>query len=87
MAVVEAQAAGLPVMAADSVPRESIVVPELVKFLPIKLGDRQWAAEVLRTIAEVRRVPDANERVAVSAFSIRHSAVALLQLYQHGILN
>ena len=87
MAVVEAQAAGLPVIAADSVPRESIVIPELVKFLAIKLGERQWATEVLRIIAEARRVPDANERVAVSAFSIRHSADALLRLYQHGTLN
>ena len=87
MAVVEAQAAGLPVIAADSVPRESIVVPELVKFLPIKLGERQWATEVLRIIAEVRRLPDANERVAASAFSIRHSADALLQLYERGTLS
>jgi glycosyltransferase involved in cell wall biosynthesis len=87
MVVVEAQAAGLPVIAADSVPRESIVIPELVKFLAIELGEERWATEVLRIIADVKRVPDANERVAASAFSIRHSADALLQLYTHGTLN
>lgn len=87
MAVVEAQAAGLPVIAADSVPREAIVVPELVKFLAIGLGEQQWATEVLRTIAEETHVPDANRRVAESAFSIRHSADALLQLYRQGTLN
>ena len=87
MAVVEAQAAGLPVIAADSVPRESVVVPELVKFLAIELGEQQWATEVLRIIAEARRVPDANARVASSAFSIHHSTDALLQLYRHGTLN
>jgi glycosyltransferase involved in cell wall biosynthesis len=87
MAAVEAQAAGLPVIAADSVPRECVVVPELVRFLKIEEGEEQWAAQVLRFAAERNRVSDANQRVAASAFSIYQSAAALLALYNSGTLN
>jgi glycosyltransferase involved in cell wall biosynthesis len=87
MAAVEAQAAGLPVVAADTVPRECVVVPELVRFLKIEDGKEQWAAQVLRFAAECGRVSDANERVARSAFSIEQSASALLALYSNGTLN
>ena len=51
MAAVEAQAAGLPVIAADTVPRECVVVPELVHFLRVEDGEKQWASEVLRFAA------------------------------------
>ena len=87
MAAVEAQAAGLPVIAADTVPRECVVVPELVHFLRVEDGEKQWASEVLRFAAERRRVADANQRVAASAFSLDQSAAALLDLYSNGTLN
>jgi glycosyltransferase EpsF len=87
MAAVEAQAAGLPVIAADSVPRECVVVPELVRFLKIEEGKEQWATQVLRFAAERDRVSDANKKVAASAFSIYQSAAALLALYNNGTLN
>jgi glycosyltransferase EpsF len=84
MAAVEAQAAGLPVLAADTVPRECVVVPELVRFLKVEDGEKQWATAVLRLSAERGGVPDANQKVAASAFSIYRSAGALLQLYGQG---
>lgn len=87
MAAVEAQAAGLPVVAADTVPRECVVIPELVRFPGIEDGARQWATEILQFAAERGRVSDANQRVAASAFSIDQSASLLLQLYGHGTLN
>jgi glycosyltransferase EpsF len=87
MAVVEAQAAGMPVLAADTVPHECVVIPELVHFLKIEAGEGEWAAQLLRLAAARDRVPDANQRVAVSAFSIDRSAAALLDLYSNGTLN
>ena len=86
MAAVEAQAAGLPVLAADTVPRECVVVPELVRFLKIEDGEKQWATAVLQLSAERSGVSDANRKLAASAFSIDRSACALLQLYSQGIL-
>lgn len=87
MAAVEAQAAGLPVVAADTVPRECVVIPELVRFLKIEEGSEHWATQVLTFAAERGRVPDANKRVAASAFSIGQSASALLALYGDGVVN
>ena len=87
MAAVEAQAAGLPVLAADTVPRECVVIPELVHFLTIEGGEKLWASQILRLTAERHRLPDTNLRVAESAFSIDRSAASLLNLYSGGILN
>ena len=87
MASVEAQAAGLPVIASDTVPRECVVVPELVHFLKVEDGESEWANQVLELAAERCRKPDANRRVAESPFSIEQSAAALLRLYDRGILN
>ena len=87
MAAVEAQAAGLPVLAADTVPRECVVVPELVKFLKVEDGEKWWATELLRFVAARGRVSDANQKVATSPFSINCSAGALFQLYSEGTLH
>jgi glycosyltransferase EpsF len=86
MAAVEAQAAGLPVLASDTVPPECIVVPELVHFKKVLLGEEAWAVEVLRLAERPRNNLDANRRVAVSEFSIEKSCRRLLQLYALGRL-
>jgi glycosyltransferase EpsF len=83
MVAVEAQAAGLPVLASDAVPRECVVVPELVRFQTVEAGQRQWADELLRHVAQRRNVADANRRVAASAFAIENSARSLLMLYSN----
>jgi glycosyltransferase EpsF len=86
MAVVEAQAAGLPVLASYTVPRECVVVPELVRFQKVEAGEAAWADDLLRLAAQRRNITEANGRVAASAFSICRSACALLQLYSQGAL-
>lgn len=87
MAAVEAQAAGLPVLASTVVPRECVVVPELVRFQKLEVGAAQWAADLLQLAAQQpRRIAEANQRVANSHFAISHSAGALLQLYTKGAL-
>ncbi len=87
MAAVEAQAAGLPVLASTVVPRECVVVPELVRFQKLEVGAAQWAADLLQLATQQpRRIAEANQRVANSHFAISHSAGALLQLYTKGVL-
>jgi glycosyltransferase involved in cell wall biosynthesis len=81
MVAVEAQAAGLPVLASTAVPRECVVVPELVQFRDLRLPVSTWSDALLGLCRQPRDVADANARVAASDFAIRHSAQTLLNLY------
>ena len=87
MVAVEAQAAGLPVLVSNAVPRECVVVPELVRFQKVEAGEAAWAADLLQLAARPRNILGANQRVAASAFSIDSSARALLRLYSEGTLS
>jgi len=87
MVAVEAQAAGLPVLVSNAVPRECVVVPELVRFQKVEAGEAAWAADLLQLAARRPNIPGANQRVAASAFSIDSSARALLRLYSEGTLS
>jgi glycosyltransferase involved in cell wall biosynthesis len=82
MVAVEAQAAGLPVLASSAVPRECVVVPGLVRFLDVNAGSTQWATEALELAGQPRDARDANEQVGASEFSIESSSRSLVQLYR-----
>ncbi|MGB6477833.1 MAG: glycosyltransferase, partial [Candidatus Sulfotelmatobacter sp.] len=84
MAAVEAQAAGLPVLVSDTVPRECVVVPELVRFQKVEAGEAAWASDLLWLADQRRDIYVANQKVAASAFSIDRSARALFELYSQG---
>jgi len=86
MVAVEAQAAGLPVLASTEVPRECVVVPELVRFKKVAAGEANWAVELLQLAAHPRNTISANQQVVASAFAIDNSARALLRLYTEGAL-
>ncbi len=82
MVAVEAQAAGLRVIASDTTPRECVVVPDLIEFCSLSATAAYWAQQSLRLINGPR--PDSrssNSAVSKSAFSIVNSAGLLLQLY------
>jgi len=82
LGVVEAQAAGLAVLMSRNVPEEAIVVPELVKILPLPAGPQSWAEAVSAMLQ--RALPARHEslaRVAASSFSIEQSADNLSALY------
>lgn len=81
MVAVEAQAAGLPVLASSVVPRECVVVPELVRFRNVAAGPEQWATDLLELAPQRPNRVAANRLVAESPFSIGHSSDALLSLY------
>jgi glycosyltransferase involved in cell wall biosynthesis len=83
MVAVEAQAAGLPVIASDAVPKECLVVGGMVDFLPLSNGASQWADVVLKRLVAPK--PDhrmANQLVVESPFSIENSAKELIEIYQ-----
>ena len=83
MVAVEAQAAGLPVIASDAVPRECSVVEGMVDFLSLSAGAEHWANAVLAKLGEPK--PDhrlANQQVAASPFSIEYSAKKLVEIYR-----
>ena len=87
MVAVEAQAAGLRVLLSDAVPRECIVVPELVQFQKVEAGEAAWADDLLPLAKRPSNILGANQKVADSAFSIASSAGALLRLYSEGNLS
>lgn len=87
MVAVEAQAAGLPVLASDTVPRECVVLPDLVKFLPLNMGVAVWADHTLQILESPQSDAVAcNLAVRNSAFSIENSAAKLLELYGAGVM-
>lgn len=82
MVAVEAQAAGLRVLASDAVPQECQVIPGMVEFKSLALGSVAWAEDLLRFVNQSR--PDqamCNQSVKSSAFSIENSAANLLKIY------
>jgi glycosyltransferase involved in cell wall biosynthesis len=82
MVVVEAQAAGLPVLASDTTPEECVVSKAIVTFLSLEKPPEVWAVEALRITALPRPdVRDSNLLVSSSPFSIEHSANLLQSLY------
>ena len=85
MVAVEAQAAGLPVLASTNVPVECVVVPELVRFKDVEEGEAAWADELLQLAGQPRDILSANQRVAASAFAIESSSSALLRVYGEGV--
>jgi glycosyltransferase involved in cell wall biosynthesis len=85
MVAVEAQAAGLPVLASTAVPRECIVVPHLIRFESLQRTAAEWATVLLEHASQARDFATANQRVATSPFAIENSAAALIALYQQGV--
>jgi glycosyltransferase involved in cell wall biosynthesis len=83
MVAVEAQSAGLPVIASDGVPEECCVVEGMVDFLPLAAGVDHWAGKVMQKLNQPK--PDriqANLKVAASPFSISNSAMLLTSIYR-----
>ena len=84
MVAVEAQAAALPVLASTAVPRECVVIPELVHFESLERSPAEWAAALLARASRSFDVVAANRRVAASPFAIANSARILLDIYKQG---
>jgi glycosyltransferase EpsF len=82
MVAVEAQAAGLPIIASTSVPRECVVVKELIRFLPLSDSPVAWSDAALGVLHSPRPKPERfNQAVTYSDFATENSARKLLELY------
>lgn len=82
VAVVEAQAAGLPCVIADHLPSEIDVVPELIHRLPVSQPSADWATVVLQ--AARQPAIDRNEAlrtILASDFNIERSAAKIAEIY------
>ena len=82
MVAVEAQAAGLPVLASTAVPRECVVIPELYNALPLSEPIELWAAALLRILTKPRLPLELCRRALESSpYSIANSARRLEEIY------
>jgi glycosyltransferase involved in cell wall biosynthesis len=83
LSLVEAQAAGLPCVASNTIPEEAFVVPALGNVMSLEEPASVWASTVLSSAAQ--RPPlsprEALERVAHSPLSIETSTQELADFY------
>jgi glycosyltransferase involved in cell wall biosynthesis len=86
LVLVEAQAAGLPCIISDRIPKEATVVPELIRVLPLKAGVRNWADSLSSALKSPRPQPaHCLETVSQSTFAAEKSLEALQQFYLEAI--
>jgi glycosyltransferase involved in cell wall biosynthesis len=83
LALVEAQAAGLPMLLSLGALEEAVVIPELATFLPLSAGPEAWAQRAREILSQSRPVrKECLARIERSSFSIENSARKLMELYQ-----
>ena len=78
IAAIEAQAAGLPVIASDRVSRE-MAITENVRFLPLEAGATVWAEKLLSFRGCERK--DGSKAVMAAGYDIRETAETVRQMY------
>ena len=84
MAVVEAQAAGLPCVVSDAVPRSAHVPSCVVEYLPVSAGAAKWAATLEQVRWRSTNAELARKRIATTIFSLPVSLAKLERLYRVG---
>lgn len=83
LAIVEAQAAGIPCLVADTVPQEASIVDGAVDFLPLENNENQWIKSIKRALEEDSIDPErALNQVASFPFNIDHNVTMLMDLYE-----
>ena len=81
MAVMEAQAAGVPCVLSTGVPELAVVAPFAVERLPLEAGSKAWADAVERALScEFDRAEGASA-VRAAGFDIRNTADWLVSYY------
>jgi glycosyltransferase involved in cell wall biosynthesis len=82
LAVVEAQAAGLPCVVSDEVTREVGVIQGLVRWLPLAAGARVWADAALAAAAELPQSTDGLKAMRSSPFGVETSFAQMCSVYR-----
>ena len=82
LVAVEAQAAGLPCVVSDRVPREAIVDPSLVNVLSLDDAPGVWAESLLRSRQTGNSHPSRLEQFYASSFNLDRCALSLAGAYE-----
>jgi glycosyltransferase involved in cell wall biosynthesis len=83
LSVVEAQAAGVPVVMSDRITHEVRAIPDLVRTLSLEAGPDAWASAILEGCSAGHTVrANALSTLASTDFDIRDSARTLARLYR-----
>ncbi|MEO7402304.1 MAG: glycosyltransferase [Burkholderiales bacterium] len=84
LGIVEAQAAGLPLVMSLSVPDDAIVIAEMVSVVPLARGKVEWAKATVAKLTEpqIDRA-EALRRVEASPFSLSAGTANVMALYQN----
>jgi glycosyltransferase involved in cell wall biosynthesis len=83
LALVEAQAAGVPCLISENIPEEAEILPPLVKRLSLSLPASTWAAAAVDLLNQPRTIirEHALAEVENSKFNIRNSIADLERIY------
>lgn len=77
---IEAQAAGIPTIVSDGVPKD-VVLTETCKMLPLELSPDEWAAEVIRFRNQHIARSNNYLTLAKAGYDIYESSVKVMQFY------
>lgn len=82
LGIVEAQAAGLPIIMSRSVPLDAVVIDDLVSVIPLDTGPEVWGREAIRrlSIAHPSRA-ECLGKIETSHFSLRAGTDNIMALY------
>jgi glycosyltransferase involved in cell wall biosynthesis len=86
LVLLEAQAAGIPCVVSDVIPREAYVVPQLLQTLSLGESPAVWAEHVLRARSTRLDACEAISALERSGFDIRANISNLQNLYAPGWL-
>ena len=83
LGVVEAQSAGLNVVMSQNVPKEAVIIKELISILPLSAGSHLWADEIAQKLTEPRmHQSHAQKIIEHSTFSVKSSAESVRDIHQ-----
>lgn len=78
---IEAQAAGLPTVVSDTVPKEAFVT-DLISSISLDENDKQWAEEIVNICLNDRRDDRYAKAVRNAGYDIKDTSIRLLNLYE-----
>jgi glycosyltransferase involved in cell wall biosynthesis len=83
LGIVEAQAAGLPIIMSRAVPEDAVVIQSLVSIVPLATGAEVWGRETVRMLSSqhISR-SDALAAIESSHFSLAAGTDNVIKLYE-----
>ena len=82
LGIVEAQAAGLPIIMSRSVPEDAVVIDELVSIVPLASGAAAWGREAVRRLQSAHPSrSNSLARIEASHFSLSAGTDNVIALY------